>query len=328
MPRRLAVVLAIVALLVSFGPASSFALAAGPGAKPDKCAHRVNNTPRSWCSASGPTICGPTCRLSRRSPTPIRARRPSVAQLRRARLQGVCGLCREADAGKPDTTSRSRRTSSPTSPTSGLPTLSEVSPTAHDYTLVSDWNPGQSTGTPTADLQPAGGIVIPPTPTPSSSSGCTPADFTGFIRADRADPARQCNFGVKVAERPGCRRVRRDHLQRGQPWPHRRVQRQPGGRRGQPDRPDHPGRLHVVRHRRRPLQPVQPGSQAGRPAGDEPRHPRRSSTRTATTTTSSPSPRAATRTTSWSSMRTSTPSTARACSTTPPARRRSSTSPR
>ena len=28
-----------------------------------------------------------------------------------------------------------------------------------------DWNPGPSTGRATADLQPAGGIVIPPTPT-------------------------------------------------------------------------------------------------------------------------------------------------------------------
>jgi Peptidase family M28 len=53
------------------------------------------------------------------------------------------------------------------------PVFREVSPTPHDYALSTEWNPGQSTGTATADLQPAGGIVIPPTPTPSSSSGCT-----------------------------------------------------------------------------------------------------------------------------------------------------------
>src|SRR6266568_743041 len=53
----------------------------------------------------------------------------------------------------------------------GLPTFREVSPTAHDYPVVDEWNPGQSTGSTTADLQPAGGIVIPPTPTPRSSSG-------------------------------------------------------------------------------------------------------------------------------------------------------------
>src|SRR5205823_7829266 len=64
----------------------------------------------------------------------------------------------------------------------GLPTFREVSPTAHNYTVVEEWNPGQSTGTTTGDLQPAGGIIVPPTPTPSSASGCTPADFTGFVR--------------------------------------------------------------------------------------------------------------------------------------------------
>src|SRR5205823_636376 len=51
------------------------------------------------------------------------------------------------------------------------PTFSEISPTAHNYALVDEWNSGQSQGTVTADLQPAGGIVLPPTPTPSSASG-------------------------------------------------------------------------------------------------------------------------------------------------------------
>src|SRR5438309_719331 len=45
-----------------------------------------------------------------------------------------------------------------------LPVLSEVSPTAHDYVVSTEWNPGQSTGTANASsLQPAGGIIIPPT---------------------------------------------------------------------------------------------------------------------------------------------------------------------
>src|SRR4051812_7111354 len=61
------------------------------------------------------------------------------------------------------------------------PTFSEVSPNSHDYGLTTEWNPGQSTGTTTASLQPAGGIVIPPTSSPSSSSGCTSADFNGFV---------------------------------------------------------------------------------------------------------------------------------------------------
>ncbi len=43
------------------------------------------------------------------------------------------------------------------------PTMSEVSPVAHDYGLSTEWNSGQSVGTATAELQPAGGIIIPPT---------------------------------------------------------------------------------------------------------------------------------------------------------------------
>src|SRR5216683_3984813 len=63
----------------------------------------------------------------------------------------------------------------------GIPTFKEISPTSHDFGVSTEWNPGQSTGTATADLQPAGGIVVPPTPTPSSPSGCTAADFSGFV---------------------------------------------------------------------------------------------------------------------------------------------------
>jgi hypothetical protein len=80
-----------------------------------------------------------------------------------------------------------------------IPAFKEISPTAHDYPVVSEWNPGQSTGSTTADLQPAGGIVIPPTPTPSSSSGCTAGDFTGFVPGRVALIQRgTCFFGEKV----------------------------------------------------------------------------------------------------------------------------------
>ncbi len=81
-----------------------------------------------------------------------------------------------------------------------IPVLRELSPTAHDFVVGDEWNPGQSTGTATgAQLQPAGGIVIPPTPTPSSSSGCTMADFSGFVPGRIALIQRgTCFFGVKV----------------------------------------------------------------------------------------------------------------------------------
>jgi Zn-dependent M28 family amino/carboxypeptidase len=80
------------------------------------------------------------------------------------------------------------------------PSFSEVSPTAHTYGLSSEWNPGRSTGTASnAELQPAGGIVIPPTPSPSSSSGCTAADFSGFVPGRIALIQRgTCTFGTKV----------------------------------------------------------------------------------------------------------------------------------
>jgi Zn-dependent M28 family amino/carboxypeptidase len=79
------------------------------------------------------------------------------------------------------------------------PVFKEVSPTAHDYAIADEWNPGQSTGTASAVLQPAGGIIIPPTPESSSTSGCTSADFTGFVAGRIALIQRGgCNFGVKV----------------------------------------------------------------------------------------------------------------------------------
>src|SRR4029450_6889478 len=45
-----------------------------------------------------------------------------------------------------------------------LPVFREISPTPHDYVVSDEWNPGQSLGSTTADLQPAAGIIIPPTP--------------------------------------------------------------------------------------------------------------------------------------------------------------------
>jgi Zn-dependent M28 family amino/carboxypeptidase len=83
----------------------------------------------------------------------------------------------------------------------GTPTLSEKSPTPHDFVLVDEWNPGASNGdTGDATVQAVGGIVDPPTPTPSSASGCDPnADFTGFQPGNIALIQRgTCTFQAKV----------------------------------------------------------------------------------------------------------------------------------
>jgi hypothetical protein len=81
----------------------------------------------------------------------------------------------------------------------GTPTWSESTPTSHDFVLVDEWNPGTSNGTADADLEPAGGFVLPPTPTSSSTSGCTASDFSNFTSGHIALIQRGgCNFGVKV----------------------------------------------------------------------------------------------------------------------------------
>ena len=61
-----------------------------------------------------------------------------------------------------------------------IPSMSEVSPTAHDYGLSTEFNPGLSVGTTTADLQPAGGILIPSTG--GSTSGCARPTSTASWR--------------------------------------------------------------------------------------------------------------------------------------------------
>jgi Peptidase family M28/PA domain len=79
----------------------------------------------------------------------------------------------------------------------GVPSMSELSPTAHAYALVTEWNPGRSIGNATADLQPAGGILIPSTG--GSTSGCAPSDFTGFVAGRIALVQRgTCTFDQKI----------------------------------------------------------------------------------------------------------------------------------
>jgi Zn-dependent M28 family amino/carboxypeptidase len=82
----------------------------------------------------------------------------------------------------------------------GLPSLTEVSPIPHSYQIGVEFNPGPANGKDaSALLQPVGGIVIPPTPTPSSASGCSAADFATFVPGRIALIQRgTCTFGTKV----------------------------------------------------------------------------------------------------------------------------------
>jgi peptidase M28-like protein/PA domain-containing protein len=77
------------------------------------------------------------------------------------------------------------------------PTMSEVSPTAHDYGLSTEFNPGLSIGTTSADLQPVGHTLIPPTG--GSTSGCDPSDFSDFVAGRIALIQRgTCTFSQKA----------------------------------------------------------------------------------------------------------------------------------
>ncbi len=320
MPRRLAVVLAIVALLVSFGPATAFALAAGPGAKPDKCAQGNNNTPEKllpcirtddlWHHMQALQA------IADANPGPGR---PPVAQLRRAGLQGLGGLCREPDAqrgynvtiqtykfyyfayqGVADASARTRRprTTTRSSPT-GIPGRAPGSDDRGSAAGRRHRHPADATPSPRA---------------------AAPGRLHRLRRGRIALIQRgTCNFGEKVAQRAGRRRLRRDHLQRGQPgrsgvFGGSLAERTATGS-------SRPSRSRSRRSpRQRPVQPVQPAVRTRRALPNMNLTSRPSATRTATTTTSSPSRRAATRTTWWSSTRTSTQSTAPACSTTRPVR--------
>ena len=83
-----------------------------------------------------------------------------------------------------------------------LPSFGEVAPAATSYTLKTDWNPAtySGSGDVTAAVQPAGGIIIPATPDPSSTSGCSSSDFAGFVPGNIALIQRGwCDHSVKVA---------------------------------------------------------------------------------------------------------------------------------
>jgi hypothetical protein len=81
------------------------------------------------------------------------------------------------------------------------PAFSQLSPTSRSFVLDTDFSAGAAPGSVTgAQVQPVGGIVLPPTATPSSASGCTAADFTGFVPGRVALVQRgTCTFGTKAS---------------------------------------------------------------------------------------------------------------------------------
>ena len=203
MLRRLAVALATYLLLFALGPAASTALGS-PGAAPTitsaQCDAQVNDTPSKLL----PCIQQKDLWDHMKAFEAIAKANPSPADNHPSRNSGEPGYKASADyvaqkmtaAGYDVTIQQYTFTyfayKAP-------PTFSEVSPVAHVYGLTTEWNSGQSVGTANAALQPAGGIIIPPTSTPTSSSGCTAADFSGFTSGRIALVQRgACNFGVKV----------------------------------------------------------------------------------------------------------------------------------
>jgi Zn-dependent M28 family amino/carboxypeptidase len=79
----------------------------------------------------------------------------------------------------------------------GVPSLSEASPTARSFALVTDWNAGQSNGDATgAQIKPAGGILIPSTG--GSTSGCATSDFVGMAGKIALIQRGTCTFSQKI----------------------------------------------------------------------------------------------------------------------------------
>ena len=80
-----------------------------------------------------------------------------------------------------------------------IPTFSQASPTARTFVLDADFTAGSAAGTVTGGtVQAAGGIIIPATATPSSSSGCTAADFTEISGRVALVQRGTCTFGTKA----------------------------------------------------------------------------------------------------------------------------------
>ena len=107
----------------------------------------------------------------------------------------------------------------------GPTTFAEVSPTAQTFVEGTDYFLGEYSGSDdvSAPLQ-AVDLVLPPTPAPSSTSGCEAADFAGFTPGNIALIQRgTCTFEEKVANAQDAASRRCRPLQRGPARPGRRI---------------------------------------------------------------------------------------------------------
>jgi Zn-dependent M28 family amino/carboxypeptidase len=200
--RRLAIASAAVAAAGILLPVASTATPAAPtpDANPTACARRVNNTPEKLVNCVNKKDLwsymvkfqqiadanpGPDGHPSRNSGEPgYKASADYVASVMRA-----AGYDVKLQEYKFHYFSFV-----------GTPVMREESPTPQSFQVGTDFNPGQVAGSATAKVQPAGGIVVPATPTPSSASGCQAADFAGFTPGNIALIQRgTCTFAQKVA---------------------------------------------------------------------------------------------------------------------------------
>jgi Zn-dependent M28 family amino/carboxypeptidase len=81
------------------------------------------------------------------------------------------------------------------------PSFSQTAPGAVTYVEDTDFNTQEYSGSGqvNAQVQAAGGLVLPPTPDPSSASGCDAADFAGFVAGRVALIQRGgCTFATKA----------------------------------------------------------------------------------------------------------------------------------
>ena len=122
----------------------------------------------------------------------------------------------------------------------GIPVFQEDSPTPQSLRARHGLQPRTSRWYDHAALQPAGGIVVPATPTPSSASGCAASDFARVHLPGNIALIQRGTLHLRPegGQRRGRPRCGGRHLQRGQPRTYQSVQREPRWHRA------HPRRLH------------------------------------------------------------------------------------